>query len=666
MKAIKARAKYFVTVFLLIVLVLSSVGYGGRQVEASASSVAVLAPSVLTNDVPANASSFVLLPQSQRVLDTRNPGQSIVEAGGTRAVMLTGPIGVLFNASVTAAVVNVTVVGPAAPGYWTLWPTGQARPNASQLNIDDYISTFGGAVAVPNLVTVPVVNGGISVYSSAGGHVVVDLVGYYTPSATSSPSSSSGRLVSRPAPTRIYDSRSASVMIAGETRTISVPDSVGTSAVVLGVTVIGLSEGYWQIFPKGSSKPDSSNLNSFTIGAISANQVIASVNQNGEIDVFSSGGGHLIVDLIGSFTGSTAPASTEGLFVPLDSPSRFLDTRATGRIAGTGSVEVDVQTQLGHSNIAAVAMNATITDAYLPGYVSVTPAGSSPTQSTSRGTSTTNVIYSNQTVASHAIVPASSRGFDVFTEGGGQLIADISGWYIGSPQAATHAASSKVVQATTTGCVGVATWPVGPIRTGSGLDAVKRLQYRLLELGFWNAGIDGQYGLSTKQAVMAFQKWTGLTATSVVDATTAAFLNTTQCTPVAGRTTGDFFEVDKAKQIAFVVRDGKVVYTFNVSTGNGKDYDEEDQRSGGRATGVAITPVGNFRIYKERDEKVYEGTLGSLYRPKFVVGGIAVHGSRSIPAYPASHGCIRVANPVMDLIWLENLLPQGAKVWIHD
>ena len=661
-----AHGRCIFKVFLSVVLVLFSAGYSGQRASAAASTGSVLASSVLAADVPAHASSFVLLPQTQRVLDTRNPGQSIVEAGGTRAVMLTGPIGVLFNASVTAAVVNVTVVGPAAPGYWTLWPTGQARPNASQLNIDDYISTFGGAVAVPNLVTVPVVNGGISVYSSAGGHVVVDLVGYYTPSATSSPSSSSGRLVSRPAPTRIYDSRSASVMIAGETRTISVPDSVGTSAVVLGVTVIGLSEGYWQIFPKGSSKPDSSNLNSFTIGAISANQVIASVNQNGEIDVFSSGGGHLIVDLIGSFTGSTAPASTEGLFVPLDSPSRFLDTRATGRIAGTGSVEVDVQTQLGYSDIAAVAMNATITDAYLPGYVSVTPAGSSPTQSTSRGTSTTNVIYSNQTVASHAIVPASSRGFDVFTEGGGQLIADISGWYIGSPQAATHAASSKVVQATTTGCVGVATWPVGPIRTGSGLDAVKRLQYRLLELGFWNAGIDGQYGLSTKQAVMAFQKWTGLTATSVVDATTAAFLNTTQCTPVAGRTTGDFFEVDKAKQIAFVVRDGKVVYTFNVSTGNGKDYDEEDQRSGGRATGVAITPVGNFRIYKERDEKVYEGTLGSLYRPKFVVGGIAVHGSRSIPAYPASHGCIRVANPVMDLIWLENLLPQGAKVWIHD
>ncbi len=658
-----AHGRCIFKVFLSVVLVLFSAGYSGQRASAAASTGSVLASSVLAADVPAHASSFVLLPQTQRVLDTRNPGQSIVEAAGTRTIMLTGPIGVLFNASVTAAVVNVTVVGPAKPGYWTLWPTGQARPNASQLNIDDYISTFGGAVAVPNLVTVPVVNGGISVYSSAGGNVVVDLVGYYTPSATAT---SLGRLVTRPAPTRIYDSRNSSVMIAGETRTISVPDSIGTSAVVLSVTVIGLSEGYWQIFASGSGIPDSSNLNSFAFGAISANQVMTSANQSGQVDVYSSGGGHVIVDVVGSFTNSNATASTDGLFVPLDSPSRFLDTRATGRIAGTGSVEVDVQTQLNHSNIAAVALNATMVDAFLPGYVSVTPAGSSPTESTSRTTSTTNTIYSNQTVASHSIVPVSARGFDVFTEGGGQLIADISGWYVGSPQAATHAVRNKVVQATTTGCIGVATWPVGPIRTGSGLDAVKRLQYRLLELGFWNAGIDGEYGLSTKQAVMAFQKWMGLTATSVTDATTAAFLNTSQCKPVAGRTTGDFFEVDKAKQIAFVVRDGKVVYTFNVSTGNGKDYDEEDQRSGGRATGVAITPVGDFKIYKERDEKVYEGTLGSLYRPKFVVGGIAVHGSRSIPAYPASHGCIRVANPVMDLIWLENLLPQGAKVWIHD
>ena len=614
------------------------------------------------SDDPVNSSAFTLLPRTQRVLDTRNPGQSILTAGDVRTIRLTGPIGVLFGEDVSAAVVNVTVVGPAAPGFWTLWPTGQGRPNASQLNVDDYSSTFGSDLAVPNLVTVPVVDGGISIYSSAGGHVVVDLVGYYSPATTSG----TGRLQARPAPIRIHDSRNGAILLAGERKTIQVPESIGSSAVVLAVTVIGLSPGYWQVFTGGANAPDSSNLNSLNLGAVSANQVVVNVSAAGTVDVYSSGGGHLIVDLIGSFTDASATPSSDGLFVPLAAPSRFLDTRPTGRLAPYGSVEVDVQKAIGSSNISAVVLNATMTDAFLPGYVSVTPAGSTPALSNSRSTSTMNVVYSNQTVASHAIVPVSSRGFDVFTEGGGQLIGDVAGWYIGSAPSATHPIRTNPATISLAGCVGVAAWPVGPIRIGSGSDAVKRLQWRLLELGFWNSGVDGEYGLSTKQAVMAFQKWSGLNATSVTDVTTAATLNLTQCKPTAGKNQGDYFEVDKTKQIAHVVRGGTVQYTFNVSTGNGKDYDEEDQLSNGRVSGVATTPVGDFKIYKERDEKVYEGNLGTLYRPKFVVGGIAVHGSRSIPAYPASHGCIRVANPVMDLIWIENLLPKGAKVWIHD
>jgi lipoprotein-anchoring transpeptidase ErfK/SrfK len=165
---------------------------------------------------------------------------------------------------------------------------------------------------------------------------------------------------------------------------------------------------------------------------------------------------------------------------------------------------------------------------------------------------------------------------------------------------------------------------------------------------------------------MAFQKWKGLPATTVVDTATAIALNTERCFPAAGRT-GDFFEVDKAKQIAFVVRGGKVQHVFNVSTGNGKSYDEEDQKNAGtRVIGVAITPTGTFRTYREHDTPRYEGDLGTLYRPKFVIGGVAVHGAPRVPNYPASHGCIRVANPVMDLIWGQNLLPLRSTVWIHD
>ena len=151
-----------------------------------------------------------------------------------------------------------------------------------------------------------------------------------------------------------------------------------------------------------------------------------------------------------------------------------------------------------------------------------------------------------------------------------------------------------------------------------------------------------------------------------VDEVTATRLNTTLCRPTAGRPTGDYVEIDRAKQIAFVVRGGQVQFVFNVSTGNGKNYDEADQNSDGRVTGVAITPLGDFKTYRESDVAVYEGDLGSMYRPKFVVGGVAVHGSSSVPNYPASHGCIRVVNSVMDLIWGQNLLPLRSAVWIHD
>ena len=165
---------------------------------------------------------------------------------------------------------------------------------------------------------------------------------------------------------------------------------------------------------------------------------------------------------------------------------------------------------------------------------------------------------------------------------------------------------------------------------------------------------------------MAFQKWKGLPATTVVDTATAIALNTERCRPAAGRS-GDFFEVDKGKQIAFVVRGGKVQHVFNVSTGNGQSYDEEDQKSAGRRViGVAVTPTGTFSTYREHDTSRYEGDLGTLYRPKFVIGGVAVHGAPRVPNYPASHGCIRVANPVMDLIWSQNLLPLRSTVWIHD
>ena len=65
---------------------------------------------------------------------------------------------------------------------------------------------------------------------------------------------------------------------------------------------------------------------------------IDSVIQSGSawrMTITSHGGGHVIVDLVGWFTGESAERSAAGLFVP-QAPQRLLDQRIVGLGAGAG------------------------------------------------------------------------------------------------------------------------------------------------------------------------------------------------------------------------------------------------------------------------------------------------------------------------------------------
>ena len=54
-----------------------------------------------------------------------------------------------------------------------------------------------------------------------------------------------------------------------------------------------------------------------------------------------------------------------------------------------------------------------------------------------------------------------------------------------------------------------------------------------------------------------------------------------------------------------------------------------------------------------------------LWRPKFFVGGIAIHGDSYVPAHPVSHGCVRVTNQAIDWIWATGSDPIGTPVWVY-
>lgn len=210
--------------------------------------------------------------------------------------------------------------------------------------------------------------------------------------------------------------------------------------------------------------------------------------------------------------------------------------------------------------------------------------------------------------------------------------------------------------------------PVMSVRMTSG-PATQVVQVRLLSLGYWLSAADGTYDFTTRQAVMAFQKFAGLSVTGSVDDETADAVLHAERPLSRSEKRGiekDVVEVDLDRQLAFVVRAGLTEAVLNVSTGTGKPYVERSPKNPNIVIrDVADTPKGRFRVEKLRPEGWWDGDLGSIYRPIYFRGGIAFHGSAVIPAYPASHGCVRVSVDAMDMLWETGLLEKWDDVWVY-
>jgi peptidoglycan hydrolase-like protein with peptidoglycan-binding domain len=194
---------------------------------------------------------------------------------------------------------------------------------------------------------------------------------------------------------------------------------------------------------------------------------------------------------------------------------------------------------------------------------------------------------------------------------------------------------------------------------GDSGERVLALQERLQELGYFLQDADGSFGPATQQAVWALQKVAGQYRDGVVGPKTQAALDD-GLRPSAQTSSGKAIEIDLDKQLLMAVEDGKVTRIVNASSGNGETYEAKGR------TYHATTPRGSFAVYMERNG-MHESTLelGSMYRPKYFSGGYAVHGSPSIPPYPASHGCVRVSNSAMNWLWDSWGMPKGTPVVLY-
>jgi peptidoglycan hydrolase-like protein with peptidoglycan-binding domain len=199
--------------------------------------------------------------------------------------------------------------------------------------------------------------------------------------------------------------------------------------------------------------------------------------------------------------------------------------------------------------------------------------------------------------------------------------------------------------------------PPNGLHVGSSGPETLRLEERLSALRYLVGKVDGNFDGATRHGVIAFQKVEGLPRTGVADPATVARLATARTPEPAYRTPSEHIEVDIARQVVFVVREGRTTEIVPTSTGTGRKFTSEGR------TRRAITPNGVFQV--ERKIKGWRRSpLGLLYRPAYFNGGIALHGAPSVPTRPASHGCVRLPMAFAD--WFaEHATPIGTTVYVH-
>ena len=198
----------------------------------------------------------------------------------------------------------------------------------------------------------------------------------------------------------------------------------------------------------------------------------------------------------------------------------------------------------------------------------------------------------------------------------------------------------------------------GVLERGERGEEVAALQRRLAELHF-DAGVpDGAFGLATLYAVQGFQKLAGMAPDGKVGPEVqAALTDPPAYAPLVPDGEPTRIEVDKARQLLFAYVDGQLQLITHISTGSGKSYCSE-----GKCGYQAITPEGAYRfIWRYKGWR--ESRLGKLYNPVyFTRSGVAVHGSTSVPTYPASHGCVRIPMHIAE--YFPSLVKRGDAVYV--
>ncbi|HWM19357.1 MAG TPA: hypothetical protein VNO51_06700, partial [Ilumatobacteraceae bacterium] len=396
----------------------------------------------VASPTPSNLAFSAIAPT--RAYDTRT-GLGVtagdVRSDTTRLIDLPAP------ASAQAALVNITVTNNAGWGFLEAWAPRSLRSTTSVVNVVQP----GEDVANASVVTLDA-QGRFVLHATMATDVVVDVLGWF--SATPG-TATAGRFVPVE-PGRLIDTRQPAgaqlasgsnnpyveaagrvdLPVAGQ---LGVPAAADVSAAVVVLTALGTSapqSGFATAHAGGSSAPDASNVNTNGNGDIRANLAVVPVGSDGSMSVTLARVDDVLVDVVGYFTTSSAPASASGLFTAV-APTRIYDERPKGPVGppnpppapagGTLTLDFDDAWILlpAVSGALAVLQNLTITATTGFDFVTAFPGGVVVPEVSN--VNATGVDHTRAALAVTKLGPGSTVSY--FTFGESMLIIDVFGYF---------------------------------------------------------------------------------------------------------------------------------------------------------------------------------------------------------------------------------------------
>jgi Putative peptidoglycan binding domain/L,D-transpeptidase catalytic domain len=230
----------------------------------------------------------------------------------------------------------------------------------------------------------------------------------------------------------------------------------------------------------------------------------------------------------------------------------------------------------------------------------------------------------------------------------------------GASATADRTGAAKSPAKTTPGSASTETYAAPPpvLRFGAHGPAIRNIQQRLNQLGYFAGPADGRYGNDLREAVWAFKEVQGLpmNARSNSDITVAfrqALLRPRQpYSKYQGGGAGRI-EINLGIQVLVLYRDNAPHLILHISSGGGYYFCASASNCG-----HAVTPDGSYTALSYLPGTITV-PLGFMRNPVFFIGTIyAIHGGEPVPWYPDSHGCVRISDDAVN--WFHNDVQIGS------